>query len=334
MAKVVATPRRTPPGKYAQIARYVAAQGAGAVVRGVRSGIASRVANAISGGSARRLRVDKGDADVITTQHDTKVRYMKGRQSRKQKRRVRFMKQVRRALHSDVGLRSFVSDDGGAIKTVLANAQGHDGAMLGAINSSQNDEILKAFQVAYETPAGTISSFTNRKVFIKSMCLDLHITNSGSNTAEIDVYQLIMRKDYNSTVRLDVMYTDTYNEQPAGSGFSRTLTVPGVTPFQNSNFCEHWNILSKRTIMMSPGQVTSLQLRIGRPRQFDGKAIQRYSLGVPGYTKGYLLVYRGAPRNNAGAVERGAVELTWTQERTMTVARNADGQNADIAVTV
>lgn len=282
---------------------------------------------------ASRARGDKGDSDVITTQHDTKLRYYKKRYSRKAKRRVRFIKRVRRAVYSDVGLRSFVSDDGGAIKTALANSQGHDGAMLGSVAAAQNDELLKAFQVAYETPAGTTASFTNRKVMIKSMCLDLHIANTGSNTAEIDVYQLRLRKDYNSTVRLDVMYTDTYNEQPAGSGFSRTLTVPGVTPFQNSNFCEHWNILSKRTIMLSAGQVTSLQLRNG-PRFIDGKAIQRYSLGIPGYTKGYLLVYRGAPRNNAGVVERGAIELSWTQERTMTVARNADGQNADIAVTV
>lgn len=329
-----ATPRTSPAAKRLRyggsvVGRMVAAAGP-SIGR-----LAAAAGPVLAYGAHRALRKsDKGDPDIITTQHDTTLRYMKGRMTRRKKRRIRFQKRVRNAVYSDVGLRSFVSDDGGAIKTIGVNAQGIDGALLGGIQQPQNDELLKAFQVAFETPAGTISSFRNRKVFIKSMVLDIHMVNSGTTTVELDVYQVVMRRDWPANQRMDQMYIDSYNEQPAAAGYSRTLTTPGVTPFQNSNFCEHFKILSKRTIQLGAGQVTSLQLRIGRPRAFEGKVLERYTAGIPGYTKGYLFVYKGAPRNNAGVVERAAGELTWTQERTMTVARSADGQNADIAVTV
>lgn len=302
-------------------------------MRGVRSGISKRVSNAISGGSAKRLKLDKGDSDVVTTQHDTKLRYMKGRYTKRQRRRVGFVKKVRRAIFSDVGLRSWVSDDGGAVKAIAANAQTVDGAMIGGIQQTNNNDLLSAFRVAFETPAGTISDFRTRKVMIKSMVLDLHFTNTGSNTVEMDVYQWVQRKDFPANDRIDQIYINAYNEQSAASGFTRTITVPGVTPFQNSNFCEHYKILSKRTIMFSPGQTTSLQMRIGKPRYFDGKILERNQSGIPGYTKGYIFIFKGVPRNNVGVVERAACEVTWTQERTMTVARHADGQNNDLAVT-
>jgi len=282
---------------------------------------------------AKRSRSDVGDNDIITTQHDTKLRYLKSSYSRKQKSRKRFIKKVRRAVFSDVGLRSWVSDDGGAQKLVSANQQGHDGVLLGGIQQTNNNELLSAFRVAYENATGTINDFKDNKVYVKSMCLDLHITNTGAGTAEIDIYQVRMRKDYASNDRLDTMYTSTFNDAAAPSGFSRTLTTPGVTPFQNSNFCEHFKILSKRTVLLSAGQVTSLQLRTG-PRYFDGHALLRNQMGIPGYTKGYLLVYRGVPFFDGVSVVRRNIELCWTQERTMSVARHADGQNEDKVATV
>lgn len=286
-----------------------------------------------------RRSVDIGDRDVVTTQHDSAIRFMKGKMSKGARRKVKFTKKVRNAIVSDVGLRSYLASDGGARKTTLADSQIYDGAMIGGIAQTSNDEMLRAFRVAYETPAGGITSFINRKVMVKSICLDVHLTNNSSNTVEIDVYQVKLRRDWAANDRIDVMYYTTYLQAAGAVAANPVIGTAtkgyfqiGNTPFQNSNFCEHWKILSKRTIMMSTGQSTSLQMRVGR-KFVDGNALQRYQFGIPGYTKGYLFVMRGAPRWNGTAVERGAVDVVWTQERTMTVARGPDGQNQDITIT-
>lgn len=281
------------------------------------------------GGSSR----DIGDPDIITTQNDTNLRYLKGKLSKAERRKIKFTKKVRNAVFSDVGLRSFVSSVGGARKVVNANVQGYFGTLLGGIGQNDNDEFRTAFRVAFENATGTIGDFTNRKVMVKSMCLDMHVTNSGSNTIELDVYQLSMRRDWPGNDSLTTMFDNSWTDAATGSGYGRVISLPGVTPFQNSNFCEHFKVLSKRSILMSAGQSTSLQMRCGR-KFVEGKALQRYQGGIPGYTKGYFIMFRGVPRWTGLVVERGASELVWTQERTMTVARNADGQNVDVTSTL
>lgn len=193
--------------------------------------------------------------------------------------------------------------------------------------------MLTAFRVAYENATGTITDFRNKKVLIKSMCLDIHIVNNGSNGLEFDVYQVIMRKDWSASSRIDVMFTGSFDEQATATGYTRVVSTPGVTPFQSSNFCEHFKILSKRSILLGAGQATSLQLRISKARMFDGKVLERNTAGIPRYTKGYLFVVKGVPTVVTGTVRRAAGSFIWTQERTMTVARHADGQQNDIAAT-
>lgn len=287
-------------------------------------------------GANKRLRMESGDADIITTQHDTKLRYMKGKQSKKAKSRVRFMKKVRKAVFSDIGLRSYVQDDGGAVINCALNELGYSGVIMGDIQQAAGvagSDILNAFRVAFENVSGTSASFINRKVYIKSICIDLHLKNTGSTTMELDVYQLVMRKDFSFNVPIGTMFQNTWAYAQTGAGFGSAVVNPGVTPFQNSTFCEHWKILSRRSVLLGSQQVSTLQLR-GRGRIFDGNILTRNVMGVPGFTKAYLIVHRGSPENNLGTARRGAAELTWVQERTMTLARHSDGQNQDVTVTV
>jgi len=186
-----------------------------------------------------------------------------------------------------------------------------DGQMIGGTTASNNDELFQAFRRAYGTTL-TTTTVDDYKLFIKSLCLDIQISNIGDKNVILEMHTLVMRKNYNVGSRIDVCYTDTLAEVPPQTGFTQAApTDVTSTLFQNSLFCQYWRILKKTQIVISPGETTTLQLRIPYNRMLQGKLIETNPMGIPGFTRALFWQAKGSPEYNAPSVQHSNFEIVW-----------------------
>lgn len=310
----------------AQVARY-AAQNA--------SSYARKYASPISQYAMARLANRTGSAGAaITTQHDVSTRYRrKAMPRRRRKCWVRFTKRINHVIMRNAPLQSLSFDDCGAVISWVGNNQATDGILLGGTNAgSQSNELLRMFQ-AWFGATGNTAAQAARKLYVKSICLDIQMTNTGGAGCIVDVYHLVCRKGYNGTtvsgvaptqvvdgVPLNQQYDDCFDEQGTLSIGAVDRLNPSTTPFQNSPFCSIWKIVKKTQILLGAGQVTTLQYRNSRPRTIEGKVLEMYPSQIPGYTTGVLFQFRGVPENNAGTPRLAAGAVTWRGQKTLTFA--------------
>lgn len=251
------------------------------------------------------------DAGVISTQRDFATRYVRKRMPRRRRKRwVRFGKRVQHVIMQTQPLQTYTVDYAGAVKSFAVNLQTTDGQMLGGVSPSNNDELLQVFKAVYGS-ALTISTIDKYKIFLKSMCLDVQLKNTGTSTVIVDVYTLLCRKSDKDSNRIDVSYTNAFAEQSAGSGGTVSATNPSTTVFQNPLFCSMWKILGKKEMLLGAGQTSTLQMRIPYNRWLNGKLLENNLQAIPGLTRAYLFQMRGAPENNVGTARLAAGEVTW-----------------------
>lgn len=259
-----------------------------------------------------------GGRSLTTEQRDSSTRYVSRRMPRRRRRRwVRFTRKVQHVM-LQMGASQTFSAKFATLKSWAADAQNYWAYMLGGVSATNNDELLKAFRVAYGS-ALTLADLDDYRLFIKSLCLDVQFNNNSTEgkTAIVEVYHLAVRKPYNTATPLDTQYLDTFNEIPAQSGFSKSITDPGFTPFQNSVFCSHWKIVRKQQIQLGPGELSTMQLRIPYNKMLYGKSLETSPSMLRGLTQGLLFIVKGEPENNAGAARLSSGEIIWTTQTTV-----------------
>lgn len=236
---------------------------------------------------------------MISTQHDQSLRYRKTRMPRNRRNRWKgFTRRVKHVMLQMQQLVSYTKHYLSPLKDWAVNEQMTDGQMLGGTTVTDNDELFQIFRNYYGS-GFTTSTVDDLKLFVKSACLDLQVTNTGVTGCVIDVYFLKARKSYATATRLDQQYLLTYAEQPSGVAGSLVGTPdaedPATTPFQNSMFCEFWRIIAKKEVILAVGQTTTLQVRLPTNKRIQGKIIENTPAMIPGYTMGVLLQARGVP---------------------------------------
>lgn len=255
----------------------------------------------------------------ITTQHDVSLRYRrKSMPRRKRKAWKSFTNKVKHVMLQMNSLTSFTSDNLRSNFTTTTNQQTVFGVYLGGTGASNNDELLAAFKAAYSSALSS-STVDDYKLFIKSMCLDVQLSNTGSNGIILDVYELIARKaDNASSETIGNMYSRLYNEQTVGALGSLLPDSPSSTPFQNALFLQKWKIMKKKEILLGSGQVTTMQMRVPYNRTLQGKTIESNPSYIPGVTRAYLFQARGVPVNSAGTVNAAAIDISMCCQHTVT----------------
>lgn len=258
------------------------------------------------------------EPSAITTQHDSSTRYRRKRMPRRRRKQwVSFTKRVQHVMLQSQPLQSYCIDDIGGTKTVAIDTQVTDGQMLGGTQATNNDELFKIFQAAYGGGL-TTSTVDKYKLFVKSMCLDVQLTNIHATKAcVVDVYTLLARKSINTATRIDVQYTNAFAEQGALSIGTVSSANVASTVFQNGPFLEMWKVLDKREILLGVGQTTTLQLRIPYNRYVSGKQIEINSSMIPGFTRAFLFQMRGVPEDNAGTPRLAATQVAWKGQCTV-----------------
>lgn len=320
------------------LAGHAADEGLQMARRGVRAGV-KRVGNwAVSKfqtpSKRPRYRPNRGGksmgtlSSVISTQHDQSLRYRKTRMPRRRRNRwKRFTRRVKHVMLQMQQLVSYTKRYTSPLKSWLVNEQMTDGQMLGGTTVTDNDELFQIFRNYYGS-GFTTSTVDDLKLFVKSACLDMQITNTGVAGCVVDVYFLKARKSYATATRLDQQYLLTYAEMPSGVAGSLVGTPapadPATTPFQNSMFCEFWRIIAKKEVILATGQTTTLQIRLPTNKRIQGKVLENSLSMIPGYSMGILMQARGVPV--AGAVTPfdtllAAGSINWSSQVTVCYAQ-------------
>jgi len=217
-----------------------------------------------------------------------------------------------------MGATQTFSSRSGAKKDISSNQQSWDGQILGGTQAPSNDELFQAFRQAYGTSV-TTTNVDSYRLFIKSLCLDVQITNTGDKNLVFEVYHIRNRKTWNRAERLDVMLTEMINENDAQTGFSFTATDPGYTLFQLPEFCQYWQITKKQQIVLSPNETTTMQIRIPFNRMLNGKLIESSIQALPRFARGLFWSCKGAPELNDAAdnVQYADGSYCWLRQTTV-----------------
>jgi hypothetical protein len=253
------------------------------------------------------------ESSVVSTQHDVANRYRKKRMPKRRRRQwVGFVKKVR-AVELAAQPLQFYGYARLDRTTGAVNVQTYRGYMIGGTTVTNNDELYQIFQQAYNTVS--IADAVEHIIYMKSISLDVQVTNTGSAGAVIDVYKLLCRKTFGSASTPDAQFTAALGElaAPSGGG-SVTTTNAAITAFDAPNFCSYWKILNKKEILLGAGQVTTMQLRNARNKRIDGKLLTSSPQAVPGYTMCYLFMIRGVPENNAGTGRLASTDITFAAQ--------------------
>lgn len=254
----------------------------------------------------------------LTTQHDQSLRYRRKKMPRGKKRRwVRFTKRVKHVMLQMNSLTTWTKAFYQRL-TGAANLQAMASYMLGGVQTGNNDELLQIFRAAYGSSIVN-SNVDGYKLYLKAMCLDVQMTNTGSYGAIIDCYELQCRCAYGTSDDVVTAYQALYNLQGTTTGVgSRSYGSPASTPFENGPFLKYWKIVKKREILLGVGQVTTMQMRLPQDRILNGSQIAKNPQGIPGITRAYLYQVRGVPYNNAGSSNLAPVDITWAAQVTVT----------------
>lgn len=281
----------------------------------IAGAVATRLRGAFSGSSTRTVGGSVRESPINTFQHDALNRYRYKRMPRrKRKRWVRF---VRRVNHVELQMQPLqtYSYSGTNNVTFAANSQAYFGYMLGGVNVPNNDELWQIFRGAYNPAA--LSNAAPYKIYVKSLCLDMQITNTGSYPIILDVYRLRCRQDYGSNVQVDSQFTTAVSEvQYDSTGGSMTATKPQVTVFDVPNFCSYWKVLHKREVIIGAGNTTTMQMRVAKNRHLEGKSLATTQQSIPGYTNAFFIMARGCPSNRgtSGASQLDPGTLSWAYQ--------------------
>lgn len=262
-------------------------------------------------GSRSRSR----SSSLTTEQRDSGTRYSGSRRQSRRGRQVRqFARRVRNAVLS-MGNTQTLTYTRNTQTTSAVNQQNWHGQMIGSTLPGNNSDLLRVFQAAYGAALAKDAT-DDYRLFIKSICLDMQMYNTGTKTAIIEFYYISCRKPWFGEKHIDEQFKESFAEIPSQTGFANAVTNVGYSAFQNSLFCQYWKIDKKVQVQLGPNETTTLQIRLG-PKWVNGKILETCQSSIKNYTKAILFAVKGAPGMPAGSAGIEATELTWTCQTTI-----------------
>lgn len=134
---------------------------------------------------------------------------------------------------------------------------------------------------------------------------DVYVTNTGSQTLVMDIYEIVCRKDVTRAQEQSNLGYGDIQDMFGNIGFGSTINTGGsqptstgfgTTPFQGRVFCEYWKIVKKTRILLSAAQAWMQQFKQHRPKYLTNQQYSEYAgyTAKRGLTKGLLFIYYGA----------------------------------------
>jgi len=244
----------------------------------------------------------KSHTGWLTNQYDVKTQYRRRRMPRRRRKAwVRKVRMVNHIVNNKLGsqyqmLRSFNN------QTAMAGNQGFFSAGIYGENGSSSVANDFGIDDLYNLDFKSGETSLINKWSLKSGVLDVEIVNIGSednlNTMTIDCYEIICRKDMNAQGSSSFngpadCFNKSFAEQDLlGTNTALGASIPGVTPFQASTFCQHFKILRKTRVLLSPGQATHFMYRDAKDRTYVYDQSSR-PVCSRGWYHGFLFICQG-----------------------------------------
>lgn len=267
----------------------------------------------------RRARVTRrgrrgGSASIVTRQRDNAVTYRSRRgRGRSGRGGRRFRARVMQTVNSMQPMQIWTSEKSQSGACGLDTQQVF-GLGIYQTKATSNNDLQQIF-----TAAGLdVSTATNRsaKICIKSVCMDVQIHNNSSDTAIIDVYEIMCVKDPETSSDLNVQFQTFFNENTTIT--SKAWNNVAVSAFENPDFCRHYKVLNKREVLLPSDEIFSLQMRSGKDRVITGDRVERDLFCIPKLGRFFLFMWHGPPDPNAGGAGIAGnlnVELTFSWQK-------------------
>lgn len=330
------TPRRTP-RKYS---RY----NMGSIVSGVVGGVSAalglsgmRQSSGAPGTSNAVGRAVETSVNNIRNFNVTQTAMRKRKRRRVSRKRIKRMRRFKRSVLNIVeghhGHKVFSTLDSFTIGATLVDRQ----AYVGFAAYGNNAGSVRGFDdIGLLTARDDMSAATS-KFFIHSYWCNYTISNlSTTNTYVVDIYEWNNKKpkDYGAFNGFDDEYDGTITSNGAQTGMTAFLsgtvgtTNSWHTPFDNPDWLTKYEILSKRTFLMPPGDLNQFEVKRGKTFFYDGVKQSEYLLLKPSF--GYLFVVRGAPTAGAYAAPTPGGEIVIKSNRSYRYSRGSAGVNSEM----
>lgn len=154
----------------------------------------------------------------------------------------------------------------------------------------------------------TVAQPAERMLHFESAQVEVTMRNVGSDTAIVEVYRVVCRKQHAQTNAsafntIGGVYSlgflkqgqifDIESGQVVGTAPESAVEV-GTTPFQSRRFCETFKIYSRKKFQIAAGNTISFILKDPRNRVINAQNV-RGQLFIPRHTHGYFYQIYGAP---------------------------------------
>jgi hypothetical protein len=287
--------------------------------RMARQGYRRKLLPAMSNASRAGTR----DSAPLTTQSDSRTYYRKRRRrnTRRVKRGRRFSRAVARYENRQLGARIHVQK--GFITTAAAADAGTTFTAILGMVQDDGTQLPTLNDIITQMNAGNLSSSLNKHTYLSSGCLDISLIAAAANTAPIDLdcYLCYCKRDiplalvtsnlHNFISTLSTTALTDAGVIPAtdvGVVVGRVVNTfsaasIGWTPFSCPRFGQYFSVVSKKKILMTPGQSTHLQLKKNWRRTLRNATIAGVAAGTAnlacmrGVTWFYLFNYNSVTLN-------------------------------------
>lgn len=188
-----------------------------------------------------------------------------------------------------------------------------DGIAPSDFNERQND-----LQTINNRLTTNVNDTTQKWVQFGSAQLDLTITNTGANTAEIDIYYYYVKRrtdNFSSPVNMAGGLIDSAVQIPDSTAKQNTSTV-GTTPFDIPGMGRYIKIYKSQRVYLGVGNSTFVLLKDPKNHHWNTEPVisetNNTSFGERRMTQGVIIVFKGV-NSREGGVPTGAPQITPVQ---------------------
>lgn len=253
-------------------------------------------------GASKKKQTQSGQG--VTTQYNASTVYRKRRLPRRQ--RARYVKRFK--LHQAMTMKSF------GLRNVTYNDRFFEESSAG------NDQIARTAVALYGGTSTVNRGFNDignlmlnivnstdeeitktTDLHFSSAVLDMTVTNTSAQPAEIDVYEIWVWRGQANTASVDIITAmdDAAVAQTTLTGYTQPdISRRGVTPFEMPNFFKAYGarIIRKKKYLISSGNAFTYQLRDARNHKLSRNLVQETpSWVVPGMTKCLIIQAKTIP---------------------------------------
>lgn len=210
------------------------------------------------------------------------------------------------------GLKGALSDN-----YYVINAAGRLGASVGTQNSVIANRMFNTTDL--QTISTSVGGANSTVRWLARKCSsETMITNQDSGNCRITIYDIIARRDSNSSVNTSdpvVAWNNSYLDE---GGANANSALVGTLPFSSDLFTQFFKVLKVTTILLGAGQTHFHRISFKLNKVIDQETVKYVTSSLKGTTCYQMVVVSGVPYNDVTTttqVSTGACNVDWVSRR-------------------